>query len=112
MRWSGVILLLFIVYHLLHFTFGTVHPSFVEGDVYHNLVAGFQNVRVSLFYILAMLALGPPPLPRRLEHVPDARRLAPALHPAGAHVAAWIFAAIVVVGNISFPLAVLAGLVK
>ena len=42
MRWSGVILLLFIVYHLLHFTIGTVHPDFVEGDVYHNVVAGFQ----------------------------------------------------------------------
>ena len=58
MRWGGVILLLFIIYHLLHFTSGTVHPSFIEGDVYHNFVAGFQNVWVSAFYIFAMLALG------------------------------------------------------
>ena len=58
MRWSGVILLLFVVYHLMHFTFGNVHPSFIDGDVYHNFVVGFRNVWVSLFYILAMLALG------------------------------------------------------
>ena len=43
MRWSGVILLLFIVYHLLHFTFGNAHPDFVHGDVYHNFVAGFRS---------------------------------------------------------------------
>ena len=58
MRWGGVIILLFVIYHLLHFTTGTVHPSFIEGDIYHNFVAGFQSVPVSLFYIVAMLALG------------------------------------------------------
>src|SRR5438876_2256120 len=60
MRWSGVILLLFIVYHLMDFTFGVraVHPEFVHGDVFHNVVTGFQNPLVSAFYILAMLALG------------------------------------------------------
>ncbi len=60
MRWSGVIVLLFIVYHLLHFTFGVrpIHPDFVPGDVFHNFVVGFSNPVVSGFYILAMLALG------------------------------------------------------
>jgi succinate dehydrogenase / fumarate reductase cytochrome b subunit len=58
MRWGGVIIALFIVYHILHFTTGTVHPSFEEGDIYHNLVSGFRVWYVSLFYILAMLALG------------------------------------------------------
>ena len=58
MRWSGVIILLFVIYHLLHFTFGTVHPSFVEGDVYHNFVTGFQSVPVSIAYIVAMIFLG------------------------------------------------------
>src|SRR4051812_9092059 len=45
MRWSGVILLLFIVYHLMHFTLGVhaVHPRFVHGDAYHNFVTGFQS---------------------------------------------------------------------
>ena len=58
MRWGGVIVLLFVIYHLLHFTTGTVHPNFVQGDVYHNAVWGFRVWYVSLFYILAMLALG------------------------------------------------------
>ena len=58
MRVGGVILAVFIVYHVLHMTTGTVHPSFVEGDVYHNVVAGFRNPLVTLFYLLAMLALG------------------------------------------------------
>ena len=32
MRWGGVIILLFVIYHLMHFTWGNAHPSFVEGD--------------------------------------------------------------------------------
>ena len=58
MRWSGVIILLFVIYHLMHFTIGNVHPSFIEGDVDHNFIEGFKNVWVSLFYILAMVFLG------------------------------------------------------
>jgi len=60
MRGSGVILALFIVYHLLHLTLGAV--GFKPGDfqhleVYQNVVAGFSVWYVSLFYILAMAAL-------------------------------------------------------
>ena len=110
MRWSGVILLLFVVYHLMHFTFGNVHPDFVHGDVYHNFVAGFQSRlgrRPSTS--LAMLALGlhlhhgvwsmlqtlglSHPRYNRLRHAFAARR----------HRWWWC------VGNISFPVAVLAG---
>ena len=58
MRWGGPLLVLFIVYHLLHFTVGSVHPDFVRGDVYHNVVMGFQNPLVAFaFYVLAMVAL-------------------------------------------------------
>jgi succinate dehydrogenase / fumarate reductase cytochrome b subunit len=111
MRWSGVIILLFVIYHLLHFTFGTVHPSFVEGDVYHNFVTGFQSVPVSIAYIVAMIFLG-----LHLRHgVWSMFQTLGVSHPRyirWAHVGAWIFALIVVVGNCSFPIAVLAGLVK
>ncbi len=58
MRWGGVAILLFIIYHLLHMTTGTVHPSFREGDIYHNLVTGLSVPLVALVYIAAMLALG------------------------------------------------------
>src|SRR6476619_6524380 len=41
-RWGGGLILVFLVYHILHFTLGTVHTSFVEGDPYHNVVTGFR----------------------------------------------------------------------
>jgi succinate dehydrogenase / fumarate reductase, cytochrome b subunit len=58
MRWSGPILAVFIIYHLLHFTTGTVHPSFDAHDVYGNVLTSFRSWPVALFYIVAMLALG------------------------------------------------------
>ena len=60
MRWSAVILVLFIVYHLLHLTGGVVgfQPGqFRDLSVYHNVVAGFSVWYVSLFYIVAMACL-------------------------------------------------------
>ena len=57
MRWGGVLLLVFIVYHLLHFTTGTLHPDFRPGDVYSNLIVGFSVPAVALFYVVAMGAL-------------------------------------------------------
>ena len=57
MRWTGPIVGIFIVYHLLHFTLGTVHPDFHAGQVYHNITTGFHVWYASAFYIVAMLAL-------------------------------------------------------
>lgn len=58
MIWSGAFLGFYIIYHLLHFTTGTLHPHFIEGDVYANVVYGFSNIGVSAIYILAMISLG------------------------------------------------------
>ena len=58
MRWGGVYLLLFIPYHILHFTTGTLHPAFVRGQAYGNVVIGFEVAWVSLFYLGAMAFLG------------------------------------------------------
>jgi len=60
MRWGGVLLLVFIVLHLLHFTTGTVRPTgtFVPGDVYGNVIGSFRIWWVTLFYLIAMVALG------------------------------------------------------
>jgi succinate dehydrogenase / fumarate reductase cytochrome b subunit len=58
MRWGGVILLLFVVYHLLHFTVGSAHPDFVPGGVYHNVTVAFRSVAVTGVYLVAMTALG------------------------------------------------------
>src|SRR5436190_13405107 len=57
-RWGGALILVFLVYHILHFTLGTVHPAFVEGDPYHNVVAGFMSPLVVAFYELALVAVG------------------------------------------------------
>jgi succinate dehydrogenase / fumarate reductase cytochrome b subunit len=111
MRWGGVILLLFVIYHLLHFTTGTVHPDFQEGNVYHNVVTGFQVWYVALFYIAAQLALG-----FHLYHGLWSMFQSLGLnHPRFNHWRKWFahgFAWIITVGNISFPLAVWSGLVK
>jgi succinate dehydrogenase / fumarate reductase cytochrome b subunit len=111
MRWGGVILLLFIIYHLLHFTTGTVHPDFQEGSVYHNVVTGFSVWYVSLFYIVAQTALG-----FHLYH--GLWSMFQSLgwnHPrfnTWRRYFAVAFAWIITLGNISFPVAVLTGLVR
>ena len=60
MRWGGVLLLIFIVLHILHFTTGTFSPggAYVQGDVYHNVVQSFHVWWVSLFYMVSMVFLG------------------------------------------------------
>jgi succinate dehydrogenase / fumarate reductase, cytochrome b subunit len=113
MRWSGVVLLLFVVYHLLHFTFGAraVHPQFVPGDAYHNFVTGFMNPLVSAFYILAMLALG-----LHLYHgawsFMQTLGLSHPRYNSLRRAVATLLTVMVVAGNISFPIAVLAGVVR
>ena len=110
MVWSGPILAAFIVYHLAHFTLGTVHPEFVPGDVYRNVVVGFQNPFVSAFYVLAMVALG-----LHMYHGFWSMLQTLGLsHPRWNRVrlaASLVLAGVVVLGNISVPLSVLAGLV-
>jgi succinate dehydrogenase / fumarate reductase, cytochrome b subunit len=57
MRWGGAAILAFIVFHLMDFTWG-VHPDYVRGDVYHNLITGFNRWPVVVIYLVAMLCLG------------------------------------------------------
>jgi succinate dehydrogenase / fumarate reductase cytochrome b subunit len=110
MRWSGAIVLLFIVYHLLHFTWGTAHADFRPGDVFHNVVGGFSSVWVSAVYITAQLALG-----LHLYH--GIWSLFQSLGWSHSGYNHWrrvlaIGAAIAITaGNVSFPIAVLSGFV-
>lgn len=110
MRVSGVVLLAFIVYHLLHFTLGTLHPDFIEGGVHHNFVTGFRVPLASAFYIVAMLCLG-----LHLYHgVWSMMQTLGLNHPRYNHLRlafATFITAVVVIGNISMPIAVLAGIV-
>ncbi len=111
MRWGGVIVFAFVVVHLLHFTFGTEHPDFRPGDVYHNVVAGFQVWPVSAFYIVAMVLLA-----LHLDHgvwsLCQTLGLQHPVYKRWARRGARLFALVVLVGNCSFPVAVLAGWVR
>jgi succinate dehydrogenase / fumarate reductase cytochrome b subunit len=55
---TGPLVAAFVVYHILHFTTGTVHPKFNPETVHQNVVTGFQVLPVALFYIVALAALG------------------------------------------------------
>jgi succinate dehydrogenase cytochrome b subunit len=107
MRWTGIIVLAFVVFHLLDLTWGPANPDFVGGAPYHNVVESFQRVPVALVYIAANLALGV-----HLYHG------AWSLFQSMGWVRPWrrefaiAFAGFVVLGNVSFPLAVLTGAVS
>jgi succinate dehydrogenase / fumarate reductase cytochrome b subunit len=111
MYWSGPIILAFVIYHLLDFTFGAVNPNFQEGEVYANVVASFQLPQVSAFYIFAMLLLcmhlyhGLWSMFQSLGF--QQPRYTPALRRGAA-----IIAILIAAGNISIPISVMAGLVK
>jgi succinate dehydrogenase / fumarate reductase, cytochrome b subunit len=111
MRWSGPIIAVFVIYHLLHFTTGSVHPRFDVHDVYRNVISGFRVWPVSLFYIIAMVALA-----FHLWHgvwsmfqtlgliTPKSDKMI--------HRLAAIATLALVIGFISIPMAVLAGLIS
>jgi len=111
MKWSGPILLLFILYHLAHFTFGSAHPQFVEGDVFHNVITGFRVGPVVFFYVVAMLALG-----LHLYHgVWSMLQTLGLSHPRYnplRHGLSTLVTLAVVGGNLTFPLAVYFGFVS
>ena len=114
MYWSGPIVLAFIIFHLLQFTAGAIHPeaTFIPGDVYHNLVSGFQVWWVSAWYIFAIALLG-----LHLRHglwsmlqsvgLPHSRRRERALKRA-----ALLIAIVIVLGYISIPISIMLGFVK
>ncbi|WP_030244040.1 succinate dehydrogenase cytochrome b subunit [Streptomyces sp. NRRL S-350] len=58
MRWGGVILALFLVWHILDLTTLTVNPAAEEGHPYQNIVASFGTWYSCVIYIVAMLAVG------------------------------------------------------
>ena len=111
MRWGGLIILLFVIYHLLHLTTGDVHPNFVKDDAYFNVVTGLQVWWVAAIYVIANLALG-----FHLYHgLWSMFSSVGWTHPKYAvwrRTFATTFAVVITAGNISFPLAVLSGLVR
>jgi succinate dehydrogenase / fumarate reductase cytochrome b subunit len=111
MRYTGVVILLFLIFHLADLTWGTANPDYVRGDVYRNLVASLERPLVSLIYIVANIALG-------LHLFHGAWSLFQSLglnNPRWNSWRRWFatgFAGVVMVGNLSIPIAVLTGVVS
>ncbi len=111
MRWGGALLAIFIVFHILHFTLGVVgfQPGqFRELHVYSNVVAGFSVWPVAVFYILAMCALF-----LHLDHgiwsMLQTLGWSTARNETTLRLVSRLIAAVVFVGFVSVPVAVLAG---
>ncbi|MGC2621332.1 MAG: succinate dehydrogenase cytochrome b subunit [Acidobacteriaceae bacterium] len=113
MYWSGPIVLAFVIFHLLQFTAGYIHPEarFVEGDIYQNIVGGFSVWWVSAWYIFSLILLG-----FHLRHglwsmFQSLGMNHPRHTPVLQQAALWI-AILITAGYISIPIAVLAGWVR
>ncbi|MEY4307646.1 MAG: hypothetical protein RJA95_1014 [Verrucomicrobiota bacterium] len=114
MPYSGVVILGFIVFHLLHYTFRTVAlggVTFDDGDVYKMLIAGFSNKPVAAFYIISMLLLCLH-LSHGVSSVFQTLGLRNERWRARLDGLALAYAWIIALGFISIPLAVLTGCLK
>jgi succinate dehydrogenase / fumarate reductase cytochrome b subunit len=56
-RWGGIILALFIIWHILDLTFGVVNPAGTGTTPYDRMIASFSNIPITLFYVVSMLIL-------------------------------------------------------
>lgn len=58
MRWTGIIIGLYLIFHLADLTWGFANPDYVRGAAYDNLVASFERWPIAIIYILSNIALG------------------------------------------------------
>ena len=116
MRWTGIIVLSYLIWHILDLTLGVVNTTgtngeFVKGEVYQNVLNSLNRPVVAAFYVIANVLLG-----IHLFH--GAWSIFQSLGWNNPRFNTWrrgfatAFATIVVVGNVSFPIAVIAGIVK
>jgi succinate dehydrogenase / fumarate reductase cytochrome b subunit len=111
MRWTGVIILLFLIFHLMDLTWGNANPDFLRGDPYNNLIYSFQRPAVAIVYIVAMIALA-----MHLYHgawsMFQSMGLTNPRYNTLRRRFAQGFAAVILIGNCSFPIAVQLHLVE
>jgi succinate dehydrogenase / fumarate reductase cytochrome b subunit len=111
MRWTGIIVLLFLAWHLADLTWGFANPDFVRGEPYNNVVESLTRIPVAILYIVANIALG-----IHLFH--GAWSLFQSVGSNNPRFNEWRrwfaagFASLIVVGNVSIPVAVMAGVVS
>jgi succinate dehydrogenase / fumarate reductase cytochrome b subunit len=111
MRYTGSIVLLFIIWHLADLTWGATGADWVRGDVYYNIDQSLSRIPVAAIYIIANVALGV-----HLFH--GIWSLFQSLGWSNPKFNAWRrnvaigTAALIVAGNVSFPIAVMAGVIE
>lgn len=111
MRWTGVIVLLFIFYHLADLTWGWwPWVDFVHGDPYHNIVSSLEHIPVALLYIAANIALALHIYHGAWSIFQSLGINNPRFNRARKRFAQG-FAAIILIGNLSFPIMVQIGVV-
>lgn len=110
MRWTGIIVGLFIIWHLADLTWGWANPDFVRGAAYRNLDASLSRVPVAILYIVANIALGIHLFHGTWSLFQSMGWSSPRFNRWRRGLATGI-ATIIVVGNCSFPVAALAGVI-
>ena len=110
MRWSGVIVGLFLVWHLFDLSWTGTGATFVRGDVYRNVDNSLSRIWVAVLYLVANVALGVHLFHGAWSLFQSMGWNNPRFNAARRGFAA-AFAALIVIGNVSFPIAVLVGVV-
>ena len=110
MRWTGIIIALFLIFHLMDLTWGNANPSFVRGDPYDNMIDSFQRVPVAIAYIVANIALAIHIFHGAWSMFQSLGLNNPRWNHARRTFAA-AFAIIIGIGNVSMPLLIVTGVV-
>ncbi len=113
---TGVVILLFVLFHLMHFTFGWINPQAYgkhdeagRHDVFGMVISGFQNPAITLTYVVAMLLLGWHLFHGAVSTLQSLGLTHPVWRPVVEKVL-WALLIFVVVGNCFIPLSILLGL--
>jgi len=110
MRWTGIIVVLFLIWHLADLTWGFANPDFVRGAVYRNLDSSLSRLPVAIFYVLANIALGIHLFHGTWSLFQSLGLSNPRFNQWRQGLAAGV-ATVIVVGNCSIPIAVQAGII-
>lgn len=111
MYYSGPVILAFVVYHLLHFTVGAVHPHFSETDVYSNVVYGFMQIPVALSYMVAVGLLCMH-LSHGIASIPQTLGFNHPVHTPKIKAAARAIAVLYFLGYAAIPVGVMTGIIR
>jgi succinate dehydrogenase / fumarate reductase cytochrome b subunit len=110
-RYGGVIIALFLVWHLLDLSVGVANPDFDAGSPYHNVVVDFRVWWINVIYIVAVAMVG-----MHIQHGFASAAQSLGVRTAGTErairIAGTALAIAITVGFVSVPIGVMTGLVR